>query len=86
MGRTCLLVVSATATLGVYGLYKIAGIVYREWASPLRVLPGTKSPSFIYGDLKELWEEVCRSSFLARHLLTSPLDNLGRYWDEWHIS
>ncbi|KIK04008.1 hypothetical protein K443DRAFT_676319 [Laccaria amethystina LaAM-08-1] len=57
MGRTCLLVVSATATLGVYGLYKIAGIVYREWSSPLRVLPGTKNPSFIYGDLKELWEE-----------------------------
>lgn len=57
MGRTCLLVVSATTTLGVYGLYKIARTVHREWTSPLRILPGTKSPSFIYGDLKELWEE-----------------------------
>ncbi|KAF8953061.1 cytochrome P450 [Flammula alnicola] len=48
--------VSLLAILGIYGLYKIAKFLYDQWTSPLRVLPGPASPSFIYGNMKEIWE------------------------------
>ncbi|KAF8960371.1 cytochrome P450 [Flammula alnicola] len=50
------LLVSLLATVGVYGLYKLAKFLYDQWTSPLRVLPGPPNSSFIFGNLKEIWE------------------------------
>ncbi|KAG6820052.1 hypothetical protein H0H93_006067 [Arthromyces matolae] len=55
---------SLTATVVVYGAYRVLKIVYREVASPLRDLPGPENPSFVYGNMKEL-------SVARRRLVTS---------------
>ncbi|KNZ77018.1 Bifunctional P-450/NADPH-P450 reductase [Termitomyces sp. J132] len=46
---------SLTATLVAYGAYKILKLMHSQVTSPLRDLPGPKSPSFIYGHMKEIW-------------------------------
>lgn len=55
---------SLTATLVVYGLYQLAKLIYGEWTSPLRDLPGPKSTSLIYGNFKDIWNAV--GSLIAR--------------------
>ncbi|PFH52487.1 hypothetical protein AMATHDRAFT_74271 [Amanita thiersii Skay4041] len=39
-----------------YLLFKLAKFAYREYASPISDLPGPSSPSWIWGNLKEIWE------------------------------
>ncbi|KAF8968276.1 cytochrome P450 [Flammula alnicola] len=48
--------VSLLATVGVYGLYRLAKFIYDQRTSPLRVLPGPPSPSLIFGNMKEIGE------------------------------
>jgi hypothetical protein len=47
-----------TATVTAYGLYRLIKLYYEEFSSPLRDLPGPKSSSLIYGNIKEIWEAV----------------------------
>lgn len=49
------LLASLSATLGAYGVYKFVTFYYDQWTSPLQLLPGPPSPSFIYGNMKEIW-------------------------------
>lgn len=49
------LLASLSATLGAYGVYKLVTFYYDQWTSPLQLLPGPPSPSFIYGNMKEIW-------------------------------
>lgn len=44
--------------LAVYPLYQLAKYLYQEYTSPLKHLPGPKSTSWIYGNIKEIWESV----------------------------
>ena len=53
------LIVSLAATLGTYGLYKAVKFIYVNQTSPLRHLPGPPSKGFIWGNLKEIINEVC---------------------------
>lgn len=41
-----------------YPLLKLAELIYGEYTSPLKRLPGPRSVSWIYGNLKEIWENV----------------------------
>ena len=41
-----------------YPLFKLAELIYDEYTSPLKRLPGPGSVSWIYGNLKEIWENV----------------------------
>ncbi|EAU81974.2 cytochrome P450 [Coprinopsis cinerea okayama7 len=50
------LLTSLVATFGAYGLYKLITFFYGEWTSPIRILPGPPSPSWFYGNLKEIWQ------------------------------
>ncbi|KAJ6606201.1 cytochrome P450 [Mycena vulgaris] len=50
------LLASAAGTLGAYALYEILKLVYQEFNSPLRHLPGPKSSHFFYGNFKEIWQ------------------------------
>ncbi|KAF8065386.1 cytochrome P450 [Lyophyllum atratum] len=45
-----------TGVLVVYGAYRVLKVVYAEVTSPLRDLPGPQSPSWIYGNMAEMWE------------------------------
>jgi hypothetical protein len=54
------LLVALTATLIVYGIYQLAKVIYKELTSPIRDLPGPQSHSLLYGNLKEVQEDVCR--------------------------
>ncbi|KAF9464574.1 cytochrome P450 [Collybia nuda] len=47
---------SLVATLGAYAVYRVLRLYYEEYTSPLRDLPGPKSSSFIYGNIKDIWE------------------------------
>ncbi|KAG6809703.1 hypothetical protein H0H92_015069 [Tricholoma furcatifolium] len=49
------LVGSLSATLVAYGAYRLLQLIYEEVTSPLRDLPGPPSPSFIYGNMQEIW-------------------------------
>lgn len=49
------LLASLSATLGAYGVYKLVAFYYDQWTSPLQLLPGPPSRSFIYGNMKEIW-------------------------------
>ncbi|TFY55501.1 hypothetical protein EVJ58_g8212 [Rhodofomes roseus] len=50
-----LLLSLSLATLG-YGLYKLVELLVAPLFSPLRSLPGPPSPSFIFGNLKEIFD------------------------------
>lgn len=52
------LVASLLATLGAFGVYKLVAAFINNTTSPLRRLPGPPSPSFIWGNLKDIWEAV----------------------------
>lgn len=65
------LLVSLSATLGAYGVYRLVAFYYDQWTSPLQLLPGPPSPSFIYGNMKEIWNAVCLIK-LSVDLLNSP--------------
>ena len=47
--------VLGAATLG-YGLYKLLEVLITPLLSPLRDLPGPPSPSFAFGNLKEIFD------------------------------
>ncbi|KAF9009541.1 cytochrome P450 [Cyathus striatus] len=48
---------TAIGALASYGLFKLLRMLYNEtFASPIRDLPGPPSKSFIYGNLKEIWD------------------------------
>lgn len=55
-----------------YPLFKLAELIYDEHTSPLKRLRGPGSASWIYGNLKEIWENVLHfhcyypHSFLTR--------------------
>jgi uncharacterized membrane protein YagU involved in acid resistance len=52
------LLLSVGATLLVYGFSKVVILFLRRLRSPLRDLPGPKSPSWIYGHILEIWNAV----------------------------
>lgn len=58
MAVTFELLGSLAATLGAYVLYRLIKLYYEEYTSPLRDLPGPKSTSLIYGNIKEIWDAV----------------------------
>jgi hypothetical protein len=53
---------SLAATAVVYGVYRVAQFIYAELTSPLRDLPGPKSPSLLYGNFKEIFESVSKNA------------------------
>ena len=57
---TTQLVVSLISFILVYGVYRISTFVYDKLTSPIRHIPGPPSPSFIYGNFKQLTESVSR--------------------------
>jgi hypothetical protein len=62
---------SLAAITLAYGAYRIAQFIYAELTSPLRDLPGPKSPSLIYGHFKEIFDAVGGIVF---YLLTCGVD------------
>ncbi|KAJ7778733.1 cytochrome P450 [Mycena maculata] len=50
------LLASVAGTLGAYALYQILKLIYGEFNSPLRLLPGPKSTHFFYGNLRDIWK------------------------------
>ncbi|PPQ63062.1 hypothetical protein CVT24_005917 [Panaeolus cyanescens] len=49
---TCTNVASA---VGVLLALKVLKFLYAEWSSPLNILPGPKSSSFLFGNMKQIW-------------------------------
>ncbi|TFK25770.1 cytochrome P450 [Coprinopsis marcescibilis] len=56
MGAVTNVVMSLAVTFGAYRAYKLLAILYSAWTSPLRLLPGPANPSWIYGNLKDIWD------------------------------
>jgi hypothetical protein len=40
-------------TLGIYAVYRLVKMVYRDYTSPLRDLPGPKGGNFIIGHFRQ---------------------------------
>lgn len=38
--------------------FKVVKFIYGEWSSPLNILPGPKSSSLLFGNLKQIWNSV----------------------------
>ncbi|KAJ7864182.1 cytochrome P450 [Mycena leptocephala] len=51
------LLASVFGTAGAYVLYGIVKVIYREFTSPFRHLPGPKSVHWFFGNLKEFMED-----------------------------
>ncbi|KAH9483580.1 Cytochrome P450 monooxygenase 205 [Psilocybe cubensis] len=49
---------SAIAPLALYTVYKLVNLIHEEATSPLRGLPGPESPSFIWGNIKDIWNST----------------------------
>ncbi|TFK61485.1 cytochrome P450 [Pluteus cervinus] len=45
---------SVAGILILYGVFKFAEIYYNQWTSPIRDLPGPKSPSWLWGNIWEI--------------------------------
>ncbi|KAF8191593.1 cytochrome P450 [Mycena galopus ATCC 62051] len=50
------LLFSVAGSLAVYALYQIFKLVYQEFNSPLKSLPGPKSAHPFYGNLRDIWK------------------------------
>jgi len=48
------LLLSVAATILAFGLWKIVGLLYSLYTSPLRSIPGPKSAHFFYGNFKDI--------------------------------
>jgi len=49
---------SLILTLGTYVLYQLSKMVYGELMSPWRDLPGPKSSSLLFGNFKDILNDV----------------------------
>jgi hypothetical protein len=65
------LAASITATLGVYTVYKILNVLYKEFNSPLHNVPGPKSAHWFFGNRLQMFKHVCCFQFSAYFRLTS---------------
>jgi hypothetical protein len=67
------LLTSLAATFGAYGAYKALSFFYDNWTSTIRRLPGPPSSSFIWGNMKEIFDAVCsfNLSWATSHLNVS---------------
>ena len=50
--------ISLLGSVAAYGLYKILAFIYAEFTSPLRNFPGPPSPSFVFGNFKQMRESM----------------------------
>ena len=55
---------SVSLALLVYSSLKLASFFYRQHTSSIKSLPGPKSKSWIYGNFKEIWDNVLTSAFV----------------------
>ena len=53
-----LVLLSSAGIVLIYGIHKIWTFIHNEMTSPVRDVPGPPSPSFIYGNFKQLSESV----------------------------
>jgi hypothetical protein len=63
------LLISVLGSLGAYALYQVFQLVFREFNSSLRHLPGPKSTHFFYGNVKDLRKTVIASGFILQTFL-----------------
>lgn len=61
------LLISAVGALVLYGVYVLVKLLYAEFTSPLRDLPGPENPSFLYGNLGQLKSSVCPALHCIMH-------------------
>ncbi|KAJ7253334.1 cytochrome P450 [Mycena haematopus] len=54
------LLFSVAGSLGAYALYQIFKVIYQEFNSPIKFLPGPKSTHLLYGNLSVLHEQWVR--------------------------
>lgn len=54
------LLLTAFASAIVFGVWKLFRFVYHQCTSPIRHLRGPKGTSWIYGNLRDIWNAVCR--------------------------
>ena len=52
------LLLSTGGTLLAYGVYRLLCVLYAQYTSPLRDIPGPESPSFLYGNFRQIWNVV----------------------------
>ncbi|KAJ7063670.1 cytochrome P450 [Mycena amicta] len=50
------LAVSVGGSLGAYVLYHVLRLLYSEYRSPLRHLPGPKSTHWLFGNIRDIWK------------------------------
>lgn len=54
------LLLAAFASVTTFGLWKVFQFVYHQFTSPIRNLRGPKGTSWIYGNLGDIFNAVCR--------------------------
>lgn len=52
------LVLSAGATLAIFGLWKLYGLLYQRFTTPLRFVPGPKTDHWFYGNFGQILKAV----------------------------
>ena len=82
------LLATLIATLIGYGVCRLVKVIYGKLTSPLRDFPGPKSSSLLYGNLKDIQEDVCpRAQFCFivnlcnrnRFFTRGGFENMGGY-------
>ena len=71
---------SIGATLALYGGYKVVAHFYEQWTSPLNVLQGPKGQSFIWGNLRQIFDAVRFSGFPFDGNFTVTLRRKTRFY------
>lgn len=61
------LLVTLGATLIGYGLYNVSRVIYQELTSSTRDLPGPKTPSLLYGHLKEIQDQSIHEAWVREY-------------------
>lgn len=66
------LLLSAGATVLAFGLWKLAGLIYLHYKSPVRMIPGPKSSHWLYGNFKEIIHAVSKVLSLPATCVLTP--------------
>jgi hypothetical protein len=78
------LLLSLSATLLSLALWKLSGLLFQMYRSPLRSIPGPRSSHFFYGNMKEIIKAVRGHSILSPKInCINPTQDNSAELEKW---
>ena len=65
------LLIAAFASVAAVALWKFSQFVYHQFTSPIRHLRGPNGTSWLYGNMRDIWNSVRHATFHLEDLIST---------------